>query len=79
MPSNLFSMVLMTDSFDALITAAENKMKEGKGDAPVTVVITDEVPVESYSAVVGSHREVCSYCSRTGYIEKRCFNTLQAT
>ena len=61
------------DSFDVLITAAENKMKEGECDAPVAVAITDEVPVESYAAVVKSCPEVCSYCSKTGHTENRCF------
>lgn len=61
------------DSFDALITAAENKMKEGKGDTPVAMAITDDVPVESYAAVVKGRPEVCSYCSKTGHTDKRCF------
>lgn len=61
------------DSFDALITAAESKLGEGKGGvASVATAGIEETPVESYAAVVGSHPKVCSYCNKIGHLERRC-------
>ena len=60
------------DRFDVLVSTAESKLKEGKEGASVAATVTENVPVESYAAVVGRRPLVCSYCNKAGHHEKRC-------